>query len=90
MELTLIVKDNCAACLRVERVLRRMINGHKKINLSVINIKDATTPKAQICPALFVNQELYSYGDIEADKFAAYLKKQFEEGACSQTINKSN
>lgn len=90
MDITLIVKDNCTACIRVERVLRKMTNGQKKITLSVINIKDSTTLKTQICPALFINQELYSYGDIEADKFAAYLKKQFEEGACSRNIIKSN
>ena len=80
MNLTLMVKDNCDACARVERLLKKLINGQKEIKLSVINIKDATTITTQICPALFVNQELYSYGDIEKEKLSAYLKKQYEQG----------
>ena len=90
MDITLIVKDNCDACGRVERVLRKFVCGHKDIILSVINIKDATPLKTQICPALYVNQELYTYGDIEAEKFAAYIKKQFENGACYNALYKSN
>lgn len=90
MDITLIVKDNCAACIRVERVLRKLVGSQKEIIFSVININYAANIKTQICPALFVNKELYSYGDIEPDKFAAHLKKQFQEGACSRTNNKSN
>ncbi|MDZ7625985.1 MAG: hypothetical protein U5J96_16255 [Ignavibacteriaceae bacterium] len=70
--------------------MRKLVGGQKDIILSVINVNDATNLKAQICPALFVNQELYTYGDIEADKFAAYLKKQYEKGACNNALYKSN
>jgi hypothetical protein len=90
MDITLIVKDNCAACVRVERVLRKLVDGQEDIILSVLNINDAGNLKTQICPALFVNKELYSYGDIEADKFAAHLKKQIEKGACKNAVYKSN
>lgn len=90
MDLTLIVKDNCVACVRVERILRKLINGQKEIILSVINSKNTTSLKTQICPALFVNQELYSYGDINEEKFSAFLKKRYEEGAFSRAVHKSN
>lgn len=90
MDITLIVKDKCAACARVERVLRKLLAGRKDIILNVINIKDTTTLKAQICPAVFINQELYTYGDIEADKFSAYLRKKYEEGGCNFAVYKSN
>ncbi len=90
MNLTLIVKDNCNACLRVERALKALAKNRKEIILSVLNIKDISNPKTHICPALFVNQELYSYGDINEDKLIAYLQKQYENGACKNAVYKSN
>ena len=90
MDLTLIINDNCDTCTRVEKILRKLINGQKEIILSVINIKNTTSLKTQICPALFVNQELYSYGDINEEKFSAFLKKQYKEGAFSRAVYKSN
>ena len=90
MDLTLIIKDNCNACARVERALNKLANGKKEILLSVINIKDLAIAKTQICPALFVNQVLYSYGDFNEDKLIAYLNKQYEQGACKNAVYKSN
>ncbi len=90
MDLTLIIKDNCTACARVEKALKNLAGGKKEILLSVINIKDLTNPKTLICPALYVNQELYSYGDFNEDKLIAYLQKQYEQGACKNGIYKSN
>lgn len=90
MDLTLIVKDNCTACARVEKALKNLAGGKKEILLSVINIKDLTNPKTHICPALYVNQELYSYGDFNEDKLIAYLKSLYEQGACKNAIYKSN
>lgn len=90
MDLTLIVKDNCKACLRVERALIKLASKRKEIILSIINIKDITNPKTQICPALYVNQELYSYGDFNEDKLIAYLQKQYDQGACKNAVYKSN
>ena len=58
MDLTLIVKDNCSACSRVELALRNLANSNKDILFSVINIKDYKEFKTQIVPALFINQEL--------------------------------
>ncbi|AFH49651.1 Hypothetical protein IALB_1945 [Ignavibacterium album JCM 16511] len=90
MDLTLIVKDNCDACLRVEKALIKLADKRKEIILTVVNIKDLPQPKTQICPALFVNQELYSYGDFNEDKLIAYLQKQYDNGACKNAVYKSN
>jgi len=90
MDLTLIIKDNCAACVRVERAIRKLSSRKKEILLTVVNIKDLVFPTAQICPALFVNQELYSYGDINEEKLLDYLNKQYKEGACKRVLYKSN
>ena len=79
MDLTLIVKNNCDACTRVEGVIKNIAKGKKEILLSVINIKDIEKPITPIVPALFVNQELYSYGDINEGKLLVYLKHKTTE-----------
>jgi len=90
MDLTLIVKNNCDACTRVEGVIKNIAKGKKEISLSVINIEDLSAPKTQIVPALFVNQELYSYGDINEEKLLVYLEEEYENGACNRTVFKNN
>ncbi|HSW54831.1 MAG TPA: hypothetical protein VLH59_07060 [Ignavibacteriaceae bacterium] len=90
MDLTLIIKDNCTACARVEKALKVLAGGKKEILLSVINIKDLTNPENHICPALFINQELYSYGDINEEKLIKYLYEQYKIGACNRVVYKSN
>jgi hypothetical protein len=90
MDLTLVVKDNCTACFRVEKALKNLAKGRNEILLSVINIKDLTVSKTHICPALYVNHELYSYGDFNKDKLITYLTKLYEQGACKNAIYKSN
>lgn len=90
MDLTLIVQDNCNACSRVERMLRNLVKRNNEIIMSVINIKNLSNPKTLICPALFINQELYSYGDFNEDKLIAHLQKLYEQGACKNAIYKSN
>lgn len=90
MDLTLIIKDNCPACARVERTLKLLAENKKEILLTVLNIKDLSNPKTVICPALFVNQELYSYGDINEEKLLNYLYKRYNTGACNRAIYKSN
>jgi hypothetical protein len=90
MDLTLIVKNNCDACTRVVRVIRNLAKRKKDISLSVINIKDIEKPITPIVPALFVNQELYSYGDINEEKLLVYLKEEYKKGACNRNDYKRN
>ncbi|WP_337865548.1 hypothetical protein [Ignavibacterium sp.] len=90
MDITLIVKDNCQACLRVELVLKSLAERKKEIILTVVNIKDLSNPKAVICPALFVNQELYSYGDINEEKLLIFINQQYKKGACSRGLYQTN
>lgn len=90
MDLTLIVKDNCVACARVEKVLINLAVRHKEILLSVINIKLLKKNTTLICPALYVNQELYSYGDFDEGKLIAYIQNLYEKGACKNAVYKSN
>jgi glutaredoxin len=90
MDLTLIVKNNCDACVRVESAIKNLAKSIKAISLSVINIKDIEKPITPIVPALFVNQELYSYGDINEGKLLEYLKEEYKKGACNRNDYKRN
>ena len=90
MDLTLIVKNNCDACARVERIIKNLAKEKKEISLSIINIRDLSAPKTPVVPALFVNQELYSYGDINEEKLLVYLNEEYKNGACNRTVYKGN
>jgi len=90
MDLTLIIKNNCDACTRVEGVIKNIAKRKKEILLSVINIKDIEKPITPIVPALFVNQELYSYGDINEEKLLVYLNEEYKQGACDRQDYKRN
>ncbi|MEO8232088.1 MAG: thioredoxin family protein [Ignavibacteriota bacterium] len=90
MDLTLIIKDNCNACYRVEKALKEFSNRRNEVLLSIINIKDINNSKTEIVPSLYVNQKLYSYGDINEQKLVVYLNDQIEKGACKNKVCKSN
>jgi len=90
MDLTLIIKDNCNACKRVARALKELSKKRKEVLLSVINIRDMNDPKTQIVPSLYVNQKLYSYGDINEARLINYLNKEIKKGACKDIALKGN
>jgi hypothetical protein len=90
MDLTLIIKDNCNACNRVGQALKELSKKRNEVLLSIINIKDINNSKTQVVPSLYVNQKLYSYGDIDEQKLVVYLNDQIEKGACKNKIYKSN
>jgi glutaredoxin len=90
MDLTLIVTDNCNACKRVERALKELAKKRNEVLLSIINIKDVDNPKTQIVPSLYINQMLYSYGDINEHKLVDYLNEEIRKGACKNGFYKSN
>ena len=80
MDLTLIIKDNCNACKRVEHVLIELSKKWPEVLLLVINVKNINRSKTQIVPSLYVNQKLYSYGDIDEQKLVVYLNNEIEKG----------
>lgn len=90
MDLTLIIKDNCNACNRVEQILIELSRKRNDVLLYVINIKNFNNSKTQIVPSLYVNHMLYSYGDINEQKLIAYLDNKIEKEICKNIVNKSN
>ena len=65
MKLSLIISQNCSACVRVETVLRNIALQYSNIVLNIINANDYNGKGISIVPALFINDELFSYGDID-------------------------
>ena len=74
MNITLFITGNCLSCRRVENQLKELLNNRKEINLLVENIKKVNSNGIIIAPALFIDDELYSYGDLDVDKFIERLE----------------
>ena len=74
MNITLFITDNCLSCRRVENQLKELLNNRKEVNLLVEDIKKANSNGIIIAPALFIDDELYSYGDLDEEKFLEKLK----------------
>jgi predicted thioredoxin/glutaredoxin len=74
MNITLFITDNCLSCQRVENQIKELLRNRKEINLLVENIKKVNSNGIIIVPAVFVNDKLYSYGDLDEEKFLARLE----------------
>jgi len=73
MNITLFITDNCLSCQRVENQIRELLRNRKEIILLVEDIKKVSSNGIIIAPAVFVNDELYSYGDLDEEKFLERL-----------------
>jgi len=74
MNITLFITDNCLSCQRVENQIKKLLRDRKEINLLIEDIKKVNSNGIIIAPAVFVNDELYSYGDLDEDKFLERLE----------------
>ena len=74
MNITLFITDNCLSCQRVENQIKKLLRDRKEINFLVEDIKKVNSNGIIIAPAVFVNDELYSYGDLDEDKFLERLE----------------
>ena len=63
IKLCVYVTNNCAACKRVVALLKEYTAAENNVQLKIINVKDSTK-KVSIVPAVFLNDKLYSFGDI--------------------------
>ena len=73
MNLTLFIVDNCAVCTRVKRSLEKYSSGNCEIDLVVKDIKQSPYYLA-IVPALYVDETLYSYGDVDITKLNNFIE----------------
>jgi len=74
MTLTLFITDKCQACARVQKQVSEIINKRDDLNLQVENIKDYPKNNLLIVPALYIEDELYAYGDINENRLLKRIK----------------
>ncbi len=74
MNITLFITDHCLSCQRVKNQLKELLRNRKEINFLVEDIKQVNSNGVIIVPALFIDDELYSYGDLNEDKFIERLE----------------
>jgi predicted thioredoxin/glutaredoxin len=74
MNITLFITDNCLSCQRVENQVKKLLINRKEINLLIEDIKKVNSNGIIIAPAVFVDDKLYSYGDLDEEKFLERLE----------------
>jgi len=75
MNLTLVVTKNCTACKRVEAQLKQLISKKGNLNLIVTDINNFKKRGIVIVPALFIEDELFCYGDVNEAKLISKVAK---------------
>lgn len=73
MKLTLVTTKNCNTCKRVESLLKKFISKKVNVNLLIIDINDFKKPGIPIVPALLIEDELFSYGEVDENKLSRKL-----------------
>ena len=73
MNIKLIVTENCSTCRRTAKQLKDFVHGRKDVNLLVTADCDDSPVPIFIFPALFVEDELFSYGEVNLDKLDNFL-----------------
>lgn len=73
MNLTLIISDNCEACDRAKKVLEKFRKNYSQITTETVHINYYDKKRISITPALLIDQELFSYGDIDEAKLSKKL-----------------
>jgi len=69
MNITLFVTKNCPACKRVKSQIELLLGNRKDINITIEDLQQTRPEGIVIVPALFIDDELYSYGEIDEVKF---------------------
>ncbi len=69
MNITLFVTNNCSACKRVRSQIEWLLGNRKDINITIEDLQETRPEGIVIVPALFIDDELYSYGEIDEEKF---------------------
>ncbi|NNG26380.1 MAG: hypothetical protein HKM87_02540 [Ignavibacteriaceae bacterium] len=65
MNITLFVTKNCVVCKRVKSQVEWLLGNRNDINLTVEDLEECRPEGIIIVPALFIEDELYSYGEID-------------------------
>lgn len=75
MTVKLYISKHCSTCLRVEKKLRNLLQNKDGIILRIEDIGKSNGKRVMIIPALFVDDELLFYGDIQPHLLLRRLNK---------------
>jgi len=73
MNITLFVRKNCSTCKSVKSQVEWLLGNRNDINLTVEDLEESRPEGIIIVPALFIEDELYSYGEIDEKKLLDQL-----------------
>ncbi|RMD48477.1 MAG: hypothetical protein D6830_06795 [Ignavibacteria bacterium] len=68
MTLTLYITKNCGTCNKVEADLKNIVSEFPELNYSIYDVAEKHPKNLVIVPALFLDDELYSYGEFDTSK----------------------
>jgi len=67
------VANNCPACKRAVAILQSFSYYNSGVELIVINIENSKAP-VTIVPAVYLNDELYCFGEIDKSKLKLKIR----------------
>jgi glutaredoxin len=73
--LVIYIVDNCETCNRVVDSAKALSNNYPNVQLKIRNIKESKS-KLSIVPAVFINNNLFCYGDFDNNKLIEVITKQ--------------
>lgn len=73
MVIKLIISQHCNSCARAVKKLKEIAEGHPEISTEIMNIGSFADKRIFITPALIVDGELFSYGDIDEYKLLSKI-----------------
>ncbi len=74
MTLHLFIANKCCTCTRVRDNLERIAENNSKVTVIISDIAKEQHPPVAIVPALFVDDELYAYGEFDLIKFQKLIE----------------
>ena len=77
MNFTLFITANCSACKKVENNLKAISKSNSNIILQIESIEKENPKNIIIVPALFIEDKLFSYGEVNYCKLLNYVKSNY-------------
>jgi glutaredoxin len=74
MKINLYIANNCPSCERVEKKINSF-NSQKQISIAVTNIEDIVDFPVPIVPALYIDGNLFAYGDFDINRLNNFINK---------------
>ena len=76
MKLKLVISDDCQSCSRTKTILSDFVKQNPGIDFKIEDLKESNEKNLFIVPALFINGELFSYGDLDKKQLAEIAQQK--------------